>query len=93
VLPNSWKNRKQGTSKLRIKEMGSRYLFIILYCWLERVLSRDKTVSAWLHRITAMQQIVEQTTPIREERRTAAREWRTSVARQFGLTSVSLVKS
>ena len=40
VLPNSWKNRKQGVSKLRIKEMGSRYLFIILYCWLERVLSR-----------------------------------------------------
>ena len=39
VLPNSWKNRKQGISKLRIKEMGSRYLFIILYCWLERVLS------------------------------------------------------
>ena len=40
VLPNSWKNRKQGVSKLRIKEMGSRYLFIILYCWLERILSR-----------------------------------------------------
>ena len=40
VLPNSWKNRKQGVSKLRIKEMGSRYLFIILYCWLEQVLSR-----------------------------------------------------
>jgi dolichol-phosphate mannosyltransferase len=40
VLPNSWKSRKQGASKLRIKEMGSRYLFIILYCWLERVLSR-----------------------------------------------------
>jgi dolichol-phosphate mannosyltransferase len=40
VLPNSWRNRKQGISKLRIKEMGSRYLFIILYCWLERVLSR-----------------------------------------------------
>jgi len=40
VLHNSWKNRKQGSSKLRIKEMGSRYLFIILYCWLERVLSR-----------------------------------------------------
>jgi dolichol-phosphate mannosyltransferase len=40
VLPNSWQNRKQGTSKLRIKEMGSRYLFIILYCWLERALSR-----------------------------------------------------
>jgi dolichol-phosphate mannosyltransferase len=40
VLPNSWKNRKEGASKLRIKEMGSRYLFIILYCWLERALSR-----------------------------------------------------
>lgn len=40
VLPNSWKNRKAGVSKLRIKEMGSRYLFIILYCWLEHVLSR-----------------------------------------------------
>ncbi len=40
VLPNSWKNRKQGVSKLRIKEMGSRYLFIILYCWLEHMLSR-----------------------------------------------------
>jgi dolichol-phosphate mannosyltransferase len=40
VLENSWKNRKAGVSKLRIKEMGSRYLFIILYCWLERALSR-----------------------------------------------------
>lgn len=40
VLPNSWKNRKHGVAKLRIKEMGSRYLFIILYCWLERALSR-----------------------------------------------------
>ncbi len=40
VLPNKWRGRKQGASKLRIKEMGSRYLFIILYCWLERVLSR-----------------------------------------------------
>lgn len=40
VLPNSWKNRKSGVSKLRIKEMGSRYLFIIFYCWLERMLAR-----------------------------------------------------
>src|SRR5690242_15797395 len=35
VLPNSWKNRKHGLAKLRIKEMGSRYLFIVLYCYLE----------------------------------------------------------
>jgi dolichol-phosphate mannosyltransferase len=40
VLPNSWEDRKHGVSKLRIKEMGSRYLFIILYCWLEQTLSR-----------------------------------------------------
>jgi dolichol-phosphate mannosyltransferase len=40
VLENSWKNRKEGVSKLRIKEMGSRYLFVILYCWLENALSR-----------------------------------------------------
>jgi len=40
VLENSWKNRKEGVSKLRIKEMGSRYLFIILYCWLEHALAR-----------------------------------------------------
>src|SRR5262245_51317345 len=49
VLPNSWKNRKQGVSKLRIKEMGSRYLFIILYCWLEWVLSRGD-YSGQVHR-------------------------------------------
>ena len=40
VLPNSWRNRKAGVSKLRIKEMGSRYLFVILYCWLEKALAR-----------------------------------------------------
>src|SRR5690606_9456811 len=28
VVPNSWTNRKTGVSKLKIKEMGSRYLFI-----------------------------------------------------------------
>jgi dolichol-phosphate mannosyltransferase len=40
VVPNSWTNRKQGESKLRIKEMGSRYVFIILYCFIEKWLSR-----------------------------------------------------
>jgi dolichol-phosphate mannosyltransferase len=39
VVPNSWLNRKEGVSKFKIKEAGSRYLFIILYCWLERRLS------------------------------------------------------
>ncbi len=40
VLPNSWHNRKSGVSKLKIKEMGSRYLFILLYCLIERYFSR-----------------------------------------------------
>jgi dolichol-phosphate mannosyltransferase len=40
TIPISWTNRKAGESKLKIKEMGSRYLFIVLYCWLEQRLSR-----------------------------------------------------
>jgi dolichol-phosphate mannosyltransferase len=40
VVPNAWTNRKAGLSKLKIKEMGSRYLFIVLYCLIEKWLSR-----------------------------------------------------
>jgi dolichol-phosphate mannosyltransferase len=40
IVPNSWTNRKAGESKLKIKEMGSRYLFIVLYCLIEKWLSR-----------------------------------------------------
>ena len=40
VLPNSWKNRKSGVSKLKIKEMGSRYFFILIYCFIEKYFSR-----------------------------------------------------
>jgi len=40
VVPISWKNRTAGISKLKIKEMGSRYLFIVLYVFLEKHLSR-----------------------------------------------------
>ena len=40
VIPISWTNRKTGFSKLKVKEMGSRYLFIVLYLWLEKSLSR-----------------------------------------------------
>ena len=36
VVPITWRNRRSGISKLKIKEMGSRYLFIALYCWLEK---------------------------------------------------------
>ena len=40
VIPNSWTNRKTGVSKLKIREMGSRYFFILLYCMIERFFSR-----------------------------------------------------
>jgi dolichol-phosphate mannosyltransferase len=39
-VPISWRNRTTGVSKLKIKEMGSRYLFIVLYVWLEKKLSK-----------------------------------------------------
>ena len=44
VVPINWYNRTTGVSKLKIKEMGSRYLFIVLYVWLERYLSRGDYV-------------------------------------------------
>lgn len=40
TVPITWRNRRAGVAKLKIKEMGSRYLFIVLYCWLEKYLSR-----------------------------------------------------
>ena len=40
VIPITWRNRRHGIAKLKIKEMGSRYLFICLYVWLEKYFSR-----------------------------------------------------
>jgi dolichol-phosphate mannosyltransferase len=40
VTPIRWTNRQAGISKLKIKEMGSRYLFIVMYIWLEKMLAR-----------------------------------------------------
>ena len=40
VIPITWRNRRTGVAKLKIQEMGSRYLFICLYLWLEKHLSR-----------------------------------------------------
>jgi dolichol-phosphate mannosyltransferase len=40
IIPVNWRNRRTGKAKLKIKEMGSRYLFICLYVWLEKYLSR-----------------------------------------------------
>jgi len=41
VIPITWRNRRSGAAKLKIKEMGSRYLFICLYVWLEKQLALD----------------------------------------------------
>ena len=40
VVPISWKNRDKGVAKLKLREMGSRYFFIIAYLWLEKYFSR-----------------------------------------------------
>ena len=40
TIPITWRNRRTGEAKLKIKEMGSRYLFICSYIWLEKYLSR-----------------------------------------------------
>jgi dolichol-phosphate mannosyltransferase len=40
VMPITWRNRRTGVPNLKIKEMGSRYLFICLYVWLEKYFSR-----------------------------------------------------
>jgi dolichol-phosphate mannosyltransferase len=40
TIPITWRNRYTGSPKLKIKEMGSRYLFVCLYVWLEKYFSR-----------------------------------------------------
>lgn len=40
IMPITWRNRRHGVAKLKLKEMGSRYLFICLYIWLEKYFSR-----------------------------------------------------
>jgi dolichol-phosphate mannosyltransferase len=38
IIPISWTNRKEGISKFDIKELKSKYLFTLIYCWLEKIL-------------------------------------------------------
>lgn len=40
VVPNTWRNRTKGIAKFNIKEMGSRYFFIIIYCLIEKILTK-----------------------------------------------------
>lgn len=39
TIPITWRQRRTGTAKLKLREMGSRYLFICLYVWLEKFFS------------------------------------------------------
>ena len=39
-IPITWRNRRSGVAKLKIREMGSRYFFIVAYVWLEKYFSR-----------------------------------------------------
>lgn len=47
IVPNSWTNRKYGESKLKIREMGSRYFFILMYCFIEKYFSRGDFKKKW----------------------------------------------
>jgi dolichol-phosphate mannosyltransferase len=44
IIPITWRNRRSGVAKLKMKEMGSRYFFIIAYVWLEKYFSRGDYV-------------------------------------------------
>jgi dolichol-phosphate mannosyltransferase len=46
-VPNTWTNRKHGESKLKIREMGSRYFFILVYCFVEKYFSRGDFKKKW----------------------------------------------
>lgn len=56
VVPIGWRSRKAGESRFSAKEMGSRYLYIILNVWLERLLTKgdyqrpqDERFRPWGH--------------------------------------------
>ena len=46
VMPITWRNRRSGVSKLKIREMGSRYLFIALVLLAGEILLRAETMLA-----------------------------------------------
>ena len=36
IIPLNWMGRKKGESKFKIKELGSKYLFTLIYCFIEK---------------------------------------------------------
>jgi len=53
AVPITWRNRKTGMAKFRIKEMGSRYFFICMYVWLEKHFSRGDYKKGYLQQTEA----------------------------------------
>lgn len=66
VVPITWRNRRVGEAKLKMREMGSRYLFICLYVWLEKYFSRGDYMRDTPSTAVATQ------TPVVQERSRAA---------------------
>ena len=46
IIPISWYNRKKGKAKFNMKELRSRYLFTLIYCFIEKILLNKKNKSA-----------------------------------------------
>lgn len=42
IIPISWNGRKKGNSKFNINELGSNYIFTLIYCFSEKILLRKK---------------------------------------------------
>jgi dolichol-phosphate mannosyltransferase len=46
IIPINWYNRKKGKAKFNIKELRSKYLFTLIYCFIEKILLNKKNKSA-----------------------------------------------
>ena len=42
IIAISWQNRNKGKSKFNLKELGSKYIFPLLYCFFEKILLKKK---------------------------------------------------
>ena len=42
IIPISWRGRKIGVSKFKISELGSMYIFTLLYCLIEKILLKKR---------------------------------------------------
>ncbi len=42
TIPINWRTRKKGKAKFKIKELRSKYLFTLIYCFIEKILLNKK---------------------------------------------------